>query len=73
MLFSIIVNDINFVHLDTNLLIKSADHITLSIPIGPNLPDDSSLVKFRTLNFGQVWSLEIKPNQDTGIGNEGED
>ena len=40
-LFSIMVNDINVVHSDTNLLIKFADDITLSITIGPNLPDDS--------------------------------
>ena len=48
-LFSIMVNDINAVNPETNLLIKYADDITLSIPIGPNLPDDQ-LVKC----FGQV-------------------
>ena len=38
------VNDIDaVVNLETNLLIKFADDITLSIPIGPNLPDDSSV------------------------------
>ena len=35
-LFSIMVNDINVVHPDTNLLIKFVDDITLSIPIGPD-------------------------------------
>ena len=42
-LFSIIVNNINAVNPETNLLIKYADDITLSIPIRPNLPDDPSV------------------------------
>lgn len=39
-MFSIMVNNINAVDPETNLLIKFADDITLSIPIGPNLPDE---------------------------------
>ena len=35
-LFSIMVNDSNVVHPDTNLLIKFVDDITLNVPIGPD-------------------------------------
>ena len=60
--FSIMVNDINVVNPDTNLLIKYADDITLSVSIGPNLPWWLiSQWKFIELNFGQE-SREIKPN-----------
>ena len=44
------VNDIIVVHSDTNLLIKFADDITLSIPIEPNLPDDSSVNEFQNID-----------------------
>ena len=52
-LFSIMVNDINAVNPETNLLIKYADDITLSIPIGPNLPDDSSVSEIQNI---ELWS-----------------
>ena len=43
------VNDINVVNPETNLLSKFAGDITLSIPIGPNLSEDSSaLVKYES-------------------------
>ena len=40
-------------HLDTNLLIKFADDITLSIPFRPNLPDDSSVYEIQNI---ELWS-----------------
>ena len=52
-LFSIMVNDINAVNPETNLLIKFADDITLSIPIGPSLPDDSSVSEIQNI---ELWS-----------------
>ena len=47
------VNYINALNPETNLLIKFADDITLSIPIEPNLPDDSSLSEIQNIKF---WS-----------------
>ena len=52
-LFSIMVNDINVVNPETNLLIKFADDITQSIPVGPNLPDDSSVSEIQNI---KLWS-----------------
>ena len=52
-LFSIMVNGINAVNPETNLLTKSVDDVTLSIPIGPNLPDDSSVSKIQNI---ELWS-----------------
>ena len=52
-LFSIMVNDINVVNPETNLLIKFADDIILSILIGPNLPDDSSASEIQNI---ELWS-----------------
>ena len=52
-LLSIMVNDINVVNPETNLLIKLADDITLSIPIGSNLPDDSSVSEIQNI---ELWS-----------------
>ena len=37
---------------ETNLLIKFADDITLSIPIGPNLPDDSTVSEIQNI---ELW------------------
>ena len=62
------VNDINVVHPDTNLPTKFADDITLSVPIGPNLPDDSSVSEVQNielwasmnsmkLNLTKTWEL----------------
>ena len=53
-LFSNMVNDINVVNPETNLLIKCADDISLSIPIGPNLPDDSSAGEIQNI---ELWSI----------------
>ena len=39
MIYSLQINEINVLNQETNLLIKFADNITLSIPIGPNLPE----------------------------------
>ena len=47
------VNDINAVNPETNLLIKCADDITLSILIGPNLLDDSSVSEIQNI---KLWS-----------------
>ena len=52
-LFSIMVIDINVVNPETNLLIKFADDITQSIPVGPNLPDDSSVSEIQNI---KLWS-----------------
>ena len=52
-LFSIMVNDINVVNPETNLLIKFADDITQSIPVGPNLPDDLSVSEIQNI---KLWS-----------------
>ena len=52
-LFSIMVNDINVVNSETNLLIKFADDITQSIPVGPNLPDDLSVSEIQNI---KLWS-----------------
>ena len=52
-LFSIMVNDINVVNPETNLLIKFADDITQSIPVGPNLHDDSSVSEIQNV---KLWS-----------------
>ena len=52
-LFSIMVNDINVVNPETNLLIKFADDITQSIPVGPNLHDDSSVSEIQNI---KLWS-----------------
>jgi len=38
---------------ETNLFIEFADDITLSIPIGPNLPDDSSVSEIQNI---ELWS-----------------
>ena len=38
---------------ETNLLIKFADGITLSIPIGPKLPDDSTVSEIQNI---ALWS-----------------
>ena len=40
-------------HLDTNILLKFADDITLSIPFRPNLPDDSSVYEIQNI---ELWS-----------------
>ena len=46
----------------------------LIIPIGPNLPDDSSVGEIQNIELlGKYESHEIKPNQDRRIGNEEED
>ena len=47
------VDDTNVVNPETNLLIKFADDITLSIPIEPNLPDDSSVSEIQNI---KLWS-----------------
>ena len=52
-LFSIMVNDINVVNPETNLFIKFADDITQSIPVGPNLHDDSSVSEIQNV---KLWS-----------------
>ena len=52
-LFSIMVNDINVVNPETNLLIKFADDITQSIPVRPNLHDDSSVSEIQNV---KLWS-----------------
>ena len=70
-LFSIMVNDINAVNPETNLLIKFAENITLSIPVGPNLPDDSSVSEIQNiklwssmnrmkLNLTKTWELVMR-------------
>ena len=70
-LFSIMVNDSNVVNLETNLLIKFADDITLSNPIGPNLPDDSLVCEIQNirlwssmnrmkLNLTKTWKLVMR-------------
>ena len=70
-LFSIMVNDSNVVNLETNLLIKFADDITLSNPIGPNLPDDSLVCEIQNirlwssmnrmkLNLTKIWKLVMR-------------
>ena len=47
------LNDINAVNRETNLLTKFADDIKLSIPIRPNLPDDSSVSEIENI---KLWS-----------------
>ena len=47
------VDDTNVVNPETNLLIKFADDITLSIPIEPNLPDDASVSEIQNI---KLWS-----------------
>ena len=42
-------DDTNVANPETNLLIKFADDITLSIPIEPNLPDDSSVSEIQNI------------------------
>ena len=70
-LFSIMVNDINVVNPETNLLIKFADDITQSIPVGPNLPDDLSVSEIQNiklwsnmnrlkLNLTKTWELVMR-------------
>ena len=65
------VNYINTLNPETNLLIKFADDITLSIPIEPNLPDDSSLSEIQNiklwssmnrmkLNLTRTWELVMR-------------
>ena len=39
MIYRLQINEINVLNQETNLLIKFADNSTLSIPIGPNLPE----------------------------------
>lgn len=77
----ILVNDINVVNPEKNLLIKYADDITLSIPIGPNLPDDSSVSEIKNiplwssmnhmkLNLTKTWDLVMRgKTQKTPPGN----
>ena len=46
----------------------------LIIPIGPNLPDDSSVGEIHEhWTLGKYESHEIKPNEDRRISNEEED
>mgnify|MGYP007058844394 CR=1 FL=1 len=46
---------------ETNLLIKFADDITLSIPIGPKLPDDSTVSEIpKNWALVKYESYEIK-------------
>ena len=67
-LFSIMVNDINVVNPETT---KPSDDITLSIPIGPNLPDNSSVGEIQNielwlsmncmkLNLTKTWELVMR-------------
>ena len=70
-LFSIMINDIKAVNPSSNLLVKYADDISLSIPVGSKLSQaDSELeVKYimewakknrMSLNLGKTWEMLMK-------------
>ena len=70
------VDDTNVVNPETNLLIKFAVDITLSIPIEPNLPDDSSVSEIQNiklwssmnrmkLNLTKTWELAMRKDPKT--------
>ena len=73
------VDDTNVVNPETNLLIKFADDITLSIPIEPNLPDDSSVSEIQNiklwsnmnrmkLNLTKTWELAMRKDPQNPPG-----
>ena len=73
------VDDTNVVNPETNLLIKFADDITLSIPIEPNLPDDSSVSEIQNiklwssmnrmkLNLTKIWELAMRKDPQNPPG-----
>ena len=73
------VDDTNVVNPETNLLIKFADDITLSNPIEPNLPDDSSVSEIQNiklwssmnrmkLNLTKTWELAMRKDPQNPPG-----